>query len=386
MLMQAGTHSEAEEASTVAITLCADTASTSRGYAMRANARWCQGNLLGAYEDLHTAWEAMQTVDVNYATNMSEDLEWLTMQITAPSEQPEGLHSNQDDLGLPTLEDVATVEDTETQELAELPMKAAMSETHKDHGCKSGSGDHLGKLDNDKAVSPEPVAATPQKQDKPSRPLLLHASDSTVRSKRHARTTNASASGEAQAEVKSPSHETSHLSATGGLAASLPELPKAVTSSGNSPFHAVDPNIHDTASSQSAQTPVKPSPFSPGHPHNVPGGHRALDVSDVVSPTPANGSSTAHSGGIAETLDARASGCLQYIPSPAHTAGGRSPAQASESPRQAKRALPGWPIASTNPEAAAVRHVWRNTALGVSLAIGCVAALLLCRVDAKRRP
>lgn len=82
-------------------------------------------------------------------------------------------------------------------------------------GCKSGSGDHLGKLDNDKAVSPEPVAATPQKQDKPSRPLLLHASDSTVRSKRHARTTNASASGEAQAEVKSPSHETSHLSATG---------------------------------------------------------------------------------------------------------------------------------------------------------------------------
>lgn len=88
----------------------------------------------------------------------------------------------------------------------------------------------------------------------------------------------------------------------GGLAASLPELPKAVTSSGNSPFHAVDPNIHDTASSQSAQTPVKPSPFSPGHPHNVPGGHRALDVSDVVSPTPANGSSTAHSGGIAETL------------------------------------------------------------------------------------
>lgn len=34
-----------------------------------------------------------------------------------------------------TLEDVATVEDTETQELAELPMKAAMSETHKDHVC-----------------------------------------------------------------------------------------------------------------------------------------------------------------------------------------------------------------------------------------------------------
>lgn len=89
-----------EEASTVAITLCADTASTSRGYAMRANARWCQGNLLGAYEDLHTAWEAMQTVDVNYATNMSEVCILLTcihclmLQNSRPvlSSQPIELH------------------------------------------------------------------------------------------------------------------------------------------------------------------------------------------------------------------------------------------------------------------------------------------------------
>ena len=61
-----------EEASTLAITTCADKARTSRAYALRANARWCQGNLLGAYEDLYTAREAMQTVDANYATNMSE--------------------------------------------------------------------------------------------------------------------------------------------------------------------------------------------------------------------------------------------------------------------------------------------------------------------------
>lgn len=61
-----------EEASTVAIASCADTAKTSHGYALRANARWCQGNLLGAYEDLHIAREAMQTIDASYATNMSE--------------------------------------------------------------------------------------------------------------------------------------------------------------------------------------------------------------------------------------------------------------------------------------------------------------------------
>ena len=61
-----------EEASTSAIVSSAATRKPSHGYALRANARWCQGNLLGAYEDLHTAWEAMQTVDATYANNMSD--------------------------------------------------------------------------------------------------------------------------------------------------------------------------------------------------------------------------------------------------------------------------------------------------------------------------
>lgn len=95
-------------------------------------------------------------------------------------------------------------------------------------------------------------------------------------------------------------HCHSKTACAGGLTASLPELPKAGTSGGNSPLHDVDPNINDTASSQSRLTPVKPSPASPGHPFNVPAGHHALDVSDVVSPIAANRGS--YSGETAKSM------------------------------------------------------------------------------------
>ena len=61
-----------EQASTLAIASSADTAKTGHGHALRANVRWCQGNLLGAYEDLHIAQQAMQTINSSYAINMSE--------------------------------------------------------------------------------------------------------------------------------------------------------------------------------------------------------------------------------------------------------------------------------------------------------------------------
>ena len=49
-----------------------------------------------------------------------------------------------------------------------------------------------------------------------------------------------------------------------------------------------------------------------------------------------------------------------HYSSPERTARECSPKRVSESPRQAKRALPGRPTATTNPEAAAERHVWRS--------------------------
>ena len=62
-----------EKASTLAIAFSADTAKTGHGHALRANIRWCQGNLLGACEDLHIAQHAMETDNsAGHATNMSE--------------------------------------------------------------------------------------------------------------------------------------------------------------------------------------------------------------------------------------------------------------------------------------------------------------------------
>lgn len=61
-----------EQASTLAVATSADTAKTGLGHALRANIRWCQGNLLGAYEDLQIAQQAMQASESRYATNISE--------------------------------------------------------------------------------------------------------------------------------------------------------------------------------------------------------------------------------------------------------------------------------------------------------------------------
>lgn len=57
--------------SSLAIAFSADTAKTGHGRALRANIRWCQGNLLGAYEDLHIAL-AVKAINSSYAVNISE--------------------------------------------------------------------------------------------------------------------------------------------------------------------------------------------------------------------------------------------------------------------------------------------------------------------------
>ena len=61
-----------EKAASLAIAFDANTAKTGHGHALRANIRWCQGNLLGAYEDLHRAQQAMEAINSSYVTNMSE--------------------------------------------------------------------------------------------------------------------------------------------------------------------------------------------------------------------------------------------------------------------------------------------------------------------------
>ena len=63
-----------EEASSLAMLFRAEPAKIGHAYALRANTRWCLGNLLGAGKDLHIAQQAMQTIAPGCATNMSEVL------------------------------------------------------------------------------------------------------------------------------------------------------------------------------------------------------------------------------------------------------------------------------------------------------------------------
>ena len=57
----------------MAVACSADAAKTGHGHALLANIRWCQGNLLRAYEDLHMVQQAMEAnSSAGYAANMSE--------------------------------------------------------------------------------------------------------------------------------------------------------------------------------------------------------------------------------------------------------------------------------------------------------------------------
>ena len=91
-------------------------------------------------------------------------------------------------------------------------------------GCKTGPVDASDELDSGKAgCGAAKEAATPQNGDttKPPTPALLHAPDSTVHSRGHARNTDAAVSGVAQAGVDSAggqetdSQGTSHVLPTG---------------------------------------------------------------------------------------------------------------------------------------------------------------------------
>ncbi len=65
--------SEQEQAATLAMSLGGDLMNTS--YALRANARWCLGDLLGAEKDLQVARQAMDValdLESTYAKNMEE--------------------------------------------------------------------------------------------------------------------------------------------------------------------------------------------------------------------------------------------------------------------------------------------------------------------------
>lgn len=82
--------------------------------------------------------------------------------------------------------------------------------------------------------------------------------------------------------VDMPLHFYTDAACAGGPAASLLEQPETLTNS-SEPLHAVHPNTSTWTSSQSQQSPVKPSPLSPGHSSNVATGH-AVDVGNMVSP------------------------------------------------------------------------------------------------------
>ena len=66
----------------MAMSFGADPLKTS--YALRANARWHQGNLLGAQKDLSVAQEAVQAVQMEYAKTMCEVCCWSCNKVYVP--------------------------------------------------------------------------------------------------------------------------------------------------------------------------------------------------------------------------------------------------------------------------------------------------------------